>query len=71
MDFQVRHPADLGTAVTEFRVLKGLSQSDLARQVGLNRTYLSNVERGEVPLYVERLIALLDTLGLTVTISDS
>jgi HTH-type transcriptional regulator / antitoxin HipB len=71
MEFQIRRAEDFGTAVAEFRVLAGLSQSDLANRVGLNRTYLSNLERGEVPAYVERLIVLLDTLGLSVTISDS
>jgi HTH-type transcriptional regulator / antitoxin HipB len=71
MRFEIRHPGDFGRAVAEFRTLQGLSQADLARRVGLNRTYLSNVERGDVPAYVERLVALVDALGLTITITDS
>jgi transcriptional regulator with XRE-family HTH domain len=71
MRFEVRRPEDFGTALKEFRTVRGLNQADLARRVGLNRTYLSGMEQGDVPAYVERLIALTQSLGLTITITDS
>jgi transcriptional regulator with XRE-family HTH domain len=71
MRLDIRRPEDFGTAVAEFRTLQGISQADLARLVGLNRTYLSNLEQGEVPAYVERLVALAGALGLTITISSA
>jgi transcriptional regulator with XRE-family HTH domain len=64
-----RRPEDLGTAIAEFRAESGLTQAELARQVGLHRTYLSNIERGETPEFVRRYFALLDALGLELTIS--
>lgn len=70
MKFVVERPEDFGTAIAEFRTLRGMSQAELARRVGLNRTYLSNAENGAVPTFVERFLAMAAELGLTVTISD-
>ena len=71
MRYEIRGSADLGSAVAEFRTLQGRTQAELASRVGLNRTYLSNIEQGEVPAYVERYFALLEALGLHMTIADS
>ena len=71
MRYEIRNHEDLGRAIAEFRALQGLTQTDLAKRAGLNRTYLSNIEHGEVPAFVERYVALLNTLGLKLTISDS
>jgi transcriptional regulator with XRE-family HTH domain len=70
MRYEVRQPADLGAAVAEFRALRGMTQAQLAEAVDVNRTYLSNLERGDVPAYVERLLQLVSALGLTLTIAD-
>jgi transcriptional regulator with XRE-family HTH domain len=69
MQIVARRSKDLGTAIAEFRADSGLTQAELARQVGLHRTYLSNIERGETPEFVRRYFALLDALGLELTIS--
>jgi transcriptional regulator with XRE-family HTH domain len=69
--FVLRHPEDLGTAVAEFRTLRGLTQAQLALDIGVHRTYLSNVERGEVPEYIKRYFALVGALGLQITIADA
>ena len=70
MRYQLARPEDFGTAIAEFRAVRGVSQVELANLVGLNRTYLSNLENGETPAFVERFMALAKALGLTVTISD-
>ena len=36
----------LGRAVHRHRIAVGISQEDLADQVGLDRTYISGIERG-------------------------
>jgi transcriptional regulator with XRE-family HTH domain len=71
MRFEIRHAEDFGTALREFRTLQGVSQAEVARSVGLNRTYLSNMEQGIVPTYLDRLMALVSALGLTITITES
>lgn len=40
--------ARFGLAVRELRRLRGWSQEDLAAEASLNRTYLGEVERGQV-----------------------
>ncbi|MBK8129252.1 MAG: helix-turn-helix transcriptional regulator [bacterium] len=51
----------------EKRQLEGRSQADLAREVGISRNYLSQIERGEaVNLSWQVKKKLADTLGISV-----
>lgn len=70
MRFELRSPEDLGTAIAEFRNRAQITQAELAEAVSMNRTYLSNLEQGVVPLYVERYFELLRSLNLTITIAN-
>jgi transcriptional regulator with XRE-family HTH domain len=70
MQYDLRRSEDLGTAIAEFRAQRGMTQAELAELAGLHRTYLSNLERGEVPEYVRRYFTLLRNLGLRLTVSD-
>ena len=61
------HEATLGERVTEFRTRRGLSQRELAAEVGRSESWVSQVERDV--LQVERLPvlqALADALGVAV-----
>jgi HTH-type transcriptional regulator / antitoxin HipB len=69
--YELQRPEDLGTAIVEFRTRAGVTQAELAERVAMNRTYVSNVEQGDVPVYVERYFVLLKSLGLTITIENS
>jgi transcriptional regulator with XRE-family HTH domain len=40
------HRAEFGARVRELRLLRGWSQEDFAHHVGLDRTYVSGIERG-------------------------
>ena len=55
-----KHPAliKLGSRIRELRKAKGFSQEDFAAEVGLDRTYMGSVERGE------RNIAALNLLRI-------
>jgi transcriptional regulator with XRE-family HTH domain len=68
--FEVDRADQLGAAVAEFRALRGLSQGQLAERCALHRTYLSKVESGETPQFIERLFALFDELGLRVVVTE-
>jgi transcriptional regulator with XRE-family HTH domain len=46
-EFRVFTPAALGAAIRHYREEAGLTQAELAEGVGLNRTYLSDLERGK------------------------
>ena len=46
-------------AVREFRTLRGISQVELAERAGVNRQYVSDLERGHVVKQVGYLLRLL------------
>lgn len=56
---------DFGSQVRKYRTEKGLSQEELAEQVGISRNYLSQIERGvSTNLSLEVAKKLSETLGL-------
>jgi HTH-type transcriptional regulator / antitoxin HipB len=65
----IRSPADLGRAIAGARHERGLSQEDLARELGLDRSYLSELEAGRSTIAVERSLRALRRLGATVTVT--
>ena len=54
----------LGARVREHRQRLGLSQEQLAEEIGFHRTYLGSLERGERNLTLTSLEALADRLGV-------
>ena len=41
---RIRQFRELGLTISYYRKLKGLTQSELAQNVGLSRTHISNIE---------------------------
>ena len=64
----VRDPETLGQAIRHFRDLQGLDQQQHADAAGLNRTYLSDLERGKSTEQTIRLFRVLRRLGLEVVV---
>jgi transcriptional regulator with XRE-family HTH domain len=58
-----RHAA-WGRAIRELRGERGLSQERLALEAGLDRTYVSGIERGERNPSLGNLLKLGDVLGV-------
>jgi transcriptional regulator with XRE-family HTH domain len=56
--------ASLGVRIADERKASGLNQDELASLVGIDRQYLSEIERGKVTRHLARLVAVLDALGL-------
>ena len=69
--FRVYTPESLGVAIRHYRQEAGLSQADLARRTGLNRTYLSDLERGHETEQVKRILRLLKQLGVRMTLEEA
>ena len=54
-----------GKNIRDLRKQKGWSQELLAEKVGLHRTYISVVERGEKNLSIDNMAKIAKTLGVT------
>ena len=55
----------VGKRVKMLRMQKGISQSELARSVGISQAHLSNIENGHSHITLENLFALHDILGVS------
>jgi transcriptional regulator with XRE-family HTH domain len=69
--FRVYTPASLGAALRHYRHQAGLSQAELARRAGINRTYLSALEQGKETEQLRRLLRLLKQLGVRITLQKA
>ena len=63
-----KHPSllELGTRIRELRKDRGFSQENFAAEVGLDRTYMGSVERGERNLAALNLIRIAKSLNVEV-----
>lgn len=57
----------LGRAIARLRKEKGLSQEKFAQQVGVHRTYMGAVERGEKNLSIKNAERIARGLGIKVS----
>lgn len=64
---RLRSPADVGLAVQQARLARGLSQSELAAQLGIHQSALSEIEAGKSTIYLRRLLDLARATGLELT----
>jgi transcriptional regulator with XRE-family HTH domain len=63
-----KHPSliEIGKIIRELRKEKGFSQESFASEVGLDRTYMGSVERGERNIAALNLIKIAKTLKVEV-----
>lgn len=54
----------LGRGLREYRRAKGLSQESFAQLVGIHRTYMGGLERGERNVTLKTVEQLADRLGV-------
>ena len=69
--FRIYTAASLGAAIKHYRQEAGLSQAELAARSGLNRTYLSDLERGKETEQLRRLLRVLRQLGVRMTLQKA
>ena len=57
----------LGRAIKALRASKGYSQEGLAYAVGLNRTYMGDIERGVRNPSLKNLVRISNALGVSLS----
>ncbi|HEX5983258.1 MAG TPA: helix-turn-helix domain-containing protein [Solirubrobacterales bacterium] len=67
--WRIRAPADLGRAISGARRSRGWTQERLARELGIKRSYVSELEAGASTLALERTLQALRRLGADVTVT--
>lgn len=61
---KLRTSADFGFALQQARMSRGLTQQQLADQVGLPQSTVSQMESGKATLYLYRLLILAQATGV-------
>jgi transcriptional regulator with XRE-family HTH domain len=69
--FRIYTPASLGTAIKHYREQAGLTQAELADRVGVNRSYLSELESGAETEQLRRILRVLKQLGVRMTLQKA
>ena len=69
--FRVYNATSLGVALRHFRKEAGLTQQELADRIGLQRSYLSELEVGKETEQVRRLFQILRQLGVRITLDKA
>lgn len=69
--FRIYNAASIGAAIRHYRVQAGMSQEELARQTGIDRFYLSDLERGLETEQLRRILRVLKQLGVRMTLQEA
>lgn len=56
---KVTNPESLGRILQQARLLKGLSQRELAERLGTTQRYIWEIEAGKPSIFMERLFAMM------------
>jgi HTH-type transcriptional regulator / antitoxin HipB len=64
------NPTNLGNALRLLRRRRGMSQAALAEVLGVQRSYLSQLENGDFSEQVKRIFDLLNALGADLSVTD-
>ena len=62
----IRTASDLGAAIREHRLKLGLGQSELARNAGVSRQWLSGVENGRPGAELGLVLRVINILGMRI-----
>lgn len=65
-----RSPEALGDALARLRYERGLTQDELAEQLGVSRRYIYAIESGQPNLYATRLFEVLRVLGARIDVVE-
>ena len=60
---------DIGTMIINLRDKQEMSQEDLAYKAGIDRTYISGIEKGERNISVTTYTKLANALGININLA--
>jgi transcriptional regulator with XRE-family HTH domain len=64
---RLRAPADFGHALQQARATRGISQAELAVELGIPQSMVSEMETGKSTIYLRRLLAMSRATGVELT----
>jgi transcriptional regulator with XRE-family HTH domain len=64
---KVTGPTTLGRLLQQARALSGLTQRELAAQLGTSQRYIWEIESGKPSIYTDRLFAFMKATGMQLT----
>lgn len=70
MDYPIRIPQQLSSILIAFRKHAGLSQAEVAAQLGVTQQAVSDLERNAESMSVARLMSLLSLLGVVLVLRE-
>ena len=63
----LRVPADFGLALQQARLARGMTQADLAGEVDVPQSTISEIEAGKSTSFMRRLLDLMQATGVELT----
>jgi HTH-type transcriptional regulator / antitoxin HipB len=67
----IRTPLELGAFLRDLRKKRGLDQGTLARQVGVSRQWILEMEKGKPRASLALVLRTLSALGASIEIQDA
>lgn len=64
---RLRSPGDVGLAVQQARLARGLTQTELAAELGVPQSTISEIESGKATIYLRRLLSIARATGMEFT----
>lgn len=64
---RLRTPADFGLALQQARIARGLSQTELAAELDLPQSTISEMESGKSTIFLRRLLEIAAQTGIELT----
>jgi HTH-type transcriptional regulator/antitoxin HipB len=62
---EMKSPKAMGRILAQGHLLRGLSQRELAKELGIDQKYVWSMEQGKPSLYTERLFAMMRGLDVS------
>ena len=62
---------ELGGKIRQLRNQKGLTQEELAKRIGANKSYISRIEKGITVPSVATFYRIINALGLTIELKPA